>query len=117
LQLKVPIELESSVQLLASEFRLKMSGKILTQFQMTNFTAEVDASKLKYFFKINLQRMFLYHLTNTYLPTLTLLILVEMTLFFDENHLQFSIGLCLTIMLVMYTMFQVICSFYLHCID
>jgi hypothetical protein len=51
--------------------------------------------------------MFLYHLTNTYLPTLTLLILVEATLFFDENHLQFSIGLCLTIMLVMYTMFQV----------
>ncbi len=108
MQLKVPIELENSVQLLASEFRLKMSGKILTQFQMTNFTAEVDASKLKYFFKINLQRMFLYHLTNTYLPTLTLLILVEMTLFFDESHLQFSIGLCLTIMLVMYTMFQVI---------
>jgi len=117
LQLKVPIELESSVQLMASEYRIKMSGKLLTQFRMANFSAEVDANKLKYFFKINLQRMFLYHLTNTYLPTLTLLILVEATLFFDENHLQFSIGLCLTIMLVMYTMFQVIYSFYLHCIE
>jgi hypothetical protein len=44
--------------------------------------------------------------TNTYLPTTTLLILVELTLFFKEQHLQFSINLCLTIMLVMYTMFQ-----------
>jgi hypothetical protein len=31
---------------------------------------------------------------------------VEVTLFFKEQQLQFSISSCLTIMLVMYTMFQ-----------
>jgi hypothetical protein len=44
---------------------------------------------------------------STYLPTLTLLILVELTLFFDEQRTQLAIGFSLTIMLVMYTMFQV----------
>ena len=31
---------------------------------------------------------------------------MEVTLFFDENHLQVAIGFALTIMLVIYTMFQ-----------
>ncbi len=100
-QLKVPLDLEKSVELAASKLNINLSGKLLTQFQMFNFSAETDSAKLKYFVRINLRRMFLYHLTNTYLPTLTLLVLVEATLFFDKNHLQFSIGLCLTIMLVM----------------
>ena len=33
-------------------------------------------------------------------------ITVEVTLFFDENNLQVAIGFALTIMLVIYTMFQ-----------
>jgi len=32
--------------------------------------------------------MYLYHVTNTYLPTFTLLIISEITLFFDEKNLQ-----------------------------
>ena len=32
--------------------------------------------------------------------------LVEVTLFYDENQAEFGIGLTLTIMLVMYTMYQ-----------
>jgi hypothetical protein len=48
----------------------------------------------------------MYHITNTYLPTLTLLIIAELTLFFNESHLQVALGFSLTIMLVMYTMYQ-----------
>ena len=36
----------------------------------------------------------------------SLLVLVEVTLFYDETQAEFGIGLTLTIMLVMYTMYQ-----------
>ena len=65
-----------------------------------------DTDDTRFHVQIHLQRLYLYHMTNTYLPTLTLLILVEATLFFKDHLLQYAIGLCLTIMLVMYTMFQ-----------
>ncbi len=55
---------------------------------------------------INLKRIFSYHLTNTYMPTSTLLIIAEITLNFDEEKTELAIGLSLTIMLVMYTMYQ-----------
>jgi hypothetical protein len=55
---------------------------------------------------IKLKRIFSYHLTNTFIPTCTLLIIAEITLFFDEDKTEVAIGLSLTIMLVMYTMYQ-----------
>jgi hypothetical protein len=56
---------------------------------------------------MQLQRNYLYHLTNTYLPSFTLLIVGEITLYCKESQLQLAIGLTLTVLLVMYTMFQV----------
>ena len=55
---------------------------------------------------LKLKRIFYYHLTNTYMPTITLLIIAEITLHFDETKTELAIGLSLTIMLVMYTMYQ-----------
>ena len=40
------------------------------------------------------------------MPTSTLLIIAEITLYFDEEKTELAIGLSLTIMLVMYTMYQ-----------
>ena len=57
--------------------------------------------------ELTFQRIILYHLTNTYLTTLTLLIIVEITLFCKESQLEMAVGLTLTTMLVMYTMYQV----------
>jgi len=57
--------------------------------------------------ELTFQRIILYHLTNTYLTTLTLLVIVEVTLFCQESQLEMAIGLTLTTMLVMYTMYQV----------
>jgi hypothetical protein len=56
--------------------------------------------------KVELQRVPVYHLMSTYIPSLSLIIIVELTLFFDESQLQSALALSLTIMLVMYTMFQ-----------
>jgi hypothetical protein len=40
------------------------------------------------------------------LPTITLLIIAEVTLQFDQSKTELAVGLSLTIMLVMYTMYQ-----------
>ena len=106
MQLQVPDGLENSIYLIAANLTLSLSGKILTQFKVLNYVMYTDNDDTRFHIQIHLQRLYLYHMTNTYLPTLTLLILVEATLFFKDPLLQYAIGLCLTIMLVMYTMFQ-----------
>jgi hypothetical protein len=45
-------------------------------------------------------------MTNTYLPTFTLLIIAEVTLQFGKSKTELAVGLSLTILLVMYTMYQ-----------
>ena len=52
------------------------------------------------------QRKIMYHVANTYLPTLCLLVIVELTLWFEDENLEFAVSLSLTTMLVIYTMFQ-----------
>ena len=56
--------------------------------------------------KISFRRMFLYHLVSTFLPTICLLIVAEITMFIDESHFEATIMVSLTSMLVMYTLFQ-----------
>jgi hypothetical protein len=57
-------------------------------------------------FEILLQRMYFYHLAATYLPTICLLIIAEITLFIDESHFDTTVMVSLTSMLVMYTLYQ-----------
>jgi len=52
------------------------------------------------------RRIYVSHLANTYMPTFGLLTIAIITLQFDETKLEFALGLTLTIMLVMYTMYQ-----------
>ncbi len=56
--------------------------------------------------ELKFQRKIMYHLANTFLPTISLLVLVEITLFFDNSKLDMAVTLSLTIMLVMYTLYQ-----------
>jgi hypothetical protein len=80
--------------------------KSLTQFNVISKTFySMDAnSNVKV--EIAFQRIFSYHLTNTFVPTTSLLIIAEITLYFDETQAELAVGLSLTIMLVMYTMYQ-----------
>ena len=52
------------------------------------------------------RRKIMYHVANTYLPTISLLVIVELTLYFDEEKLEMAVSLSLTTILVIYTMFQ-----------
>jgi hypothetical protein len=52
------------------------------------------------------RRIINYHLANTYLPTMSLLAIAELTLFFGESKQDIGVSLSLTILLVMYTFYQ-----------
>ena len=51
-----------------------------------------------------------YHLSNTYMPTISLLVLVILTLYIDESKLDISVSLSLTVLLVIYTFYQSIAA-------
>jgi hypothetical protein len=52
------------------------------------------------------RRRITYHLANSYLPTMSLLAIAELTLFFGESKQDIGVSLSLTILLVMYTFYQ-----------
>ena len=56
--------------------------------------------------EITMKRMFQYHLAATFLPTILLVIVTEITLFVDEKHFEVTVMIHLTTMLVMYTLYQ-----------
>ncbi len=101
----LPLDLNETVQLIPTQPDYQ-SADILKQFNVINVTIESSDDKSRLKLKIKLQRIFYYHLTNTFMPTFTLLIITEVTLHFDESKTELAIGLSLTIMLVMYTMYQ-----------
>jgi len=82
---------------------------LLTQFDVLNHTFAIGSSKALVA-SIVFQRRVMYHLTNTYLPTISLLVLVELTLFLDESKLDIAVTLSLTVLLVIYTFYQSIAA-------
>lgn len=69
----------------------------------SSFTQESNTTIRVYFHfcrKIN------YHIANTYLPTMSLLAIVQVTLFFGKAKQEMAVTLSLTVLLVMYTFYQ-----------
>ena len=104
-QFKLHLDLKKSIRLEAKQLTINDS---LTQSQFTieesSFVSHNNNSMMLVNF--HFKRIFSYHLTNTYLPTISLLVISQLTLFFDDNQTEMAIGLSLTIMLVMYTLYQ-----------
>jgi hypothetical protein len=103
--MRLPLELKSNLVLIPGRLQYN-SLKALAQFNLRDFTMKPFNNQSEIIVVLNLKRIFSYHLTNTYMPTSTLLIIAEITLYFDEDKTEVAIGLSLTIMLVMYTMYQ-----------
>lgn len=89
-QVSVHYNQRNYITLVPGNLTNQMRSNTLTQFTIMNQTIGVSEDGNHFELKIMLQRMCFYHLTNTYLPTLTLLLIVEITLFFKESHLQVS---------------------------
>jgi hypothetical protein len=78
----------------------------LSQFYVDSHKMEAEKNGSEIIFEVKLKRIYSYHLTNTFLPTSTLLLIAEVTLHFEESKMELAIGLSLTVLLVTYTMYQ-----------
>ena len=87
-QLSVHYNLRNYTTLKPGKLKNYIITEKLTQFIIVNKTIEVSEDGHDFNLKIMLTRIIINHLTNTYLPTLTLLVIVEITLFFEESQLQ-----------------------------
>jgi len=83
-----------------------LGDKDLLQFTVSNFTISGFENDTIIEVEFTLQRMVMFHLVNTYMPTVCIMIIVEITLFIDESHFDSNIMVALTGMLVMYTLYQ-----------
>ena len=78
----------------------------LLQFKVKKYSMTTAENDTRIEVEFELQRMYMYHLVNTYMPTVCLVAIAEITLFIDETHFESNIMVALTGMLVMYTLYQ-----------
>jgi hypothetical protein len=78
----------------------------LMQFDVTSYAFKSSDNDCMVVAEITFRRKLMYHLTNTYLPTTSLLVIVELTLYLDDSKLDVAVTLSLTVLLVMYTLYQ-----------
>ena len=84
---------------------LSASDKDLTMFTITNLTLSKEESTNMVSMALKLKRKVTTELLTTYLPTILLLLISFVTIFFDEHLFGDAIAVNLTIMLVMTTIF------------
>ena len=77
----------------------------LTMFTITNLTLVKQRNSNMVYMALKLKRKVATELLTTYLPTLLLLLITFVTIFFDKDLFGDAIALNLTIMLVMTTIF------------
>ncbi len=90
----VPTQLELTKDILTTQFDILRSSMVSVR---NSSYVYVD---------IYFRRKIMYHMANTFLPTISLLVIVEFTLFFDHSNEGMAVTLSLTVMLVMYTLYQ-----------
>jgi len=96
--------LKDSIYISPNRVEYLGSSKLI-QFEVTNVEMIQGAPHYIYV-EITLRRMISYHVVSTFGPTLTLLMIAEVTLFISETHFEATIMLAITSMLVMYTLYQ-----------
>ena len=84
---------------------LTADDKDLTMFSITNLTLVKNENRNMVSMTIKLKRKVVTELLTTYLPTILLLLITFVTIFFDKDLFADAIAVNLTIMLVMTTIF------------
>ena len=85
--------------------RLTAEDKDLTMFTMTNLTLTKEKNANMVYMAMTLKRKVAMELFTTYVPTILLLLITFVTIFFDKDLFGDAIAVNLTIMLVMTTIF------------
>ena len=76
----------------------------LNQFEVLNFSATSFTTSAS--FKIKLRRLYSYQMISLYIPSASLLFASLLTNYVSGSHYEVNIMVHITIMLVMYTLFQ-----------
>ena len=84
---------------------LKIEHRELTMFTITNLTLAKKEDNNMVYMALKLKRKVATELLTTYFPTLLLLLITFVTIFFDKDLFGDAIAVNLTIMLVMTTIF------------
>ena len=92
------------VHLFVNSLKIKLNSP-LNQFDVTSSSVKI-VNKTMVTVELRFQRKIIYHLSNTYLPTISLLVIVKMAIFFDESKQEVAVSLTLTVLLVIYTFYQ-----------
>ena len=85
--------------------QLKPDDQDLTMFTITNLTLRKMENGNMVYMALKLKRKIAMELLTTYLPTILLLLITFVTIFFDKDLFGDAIAVNLTIMLVMTTIF------------
>ena len=85
--------------------QLKSEDLDLTMFTITNLTLAEEENTNMVYMALKLKRKIVTELLTTYLPTILLLLITFITIFFDKDLFADAISVNLTIMLVMTTIF------------
>ena len=85
----------------------------LTQYDVHQYLEyeNYTSTQTKIGVEVILCRKLYYHIFNTYIPTLVLIMIAGFTLFIDFSHFEVSIMIALTSMLVTYTLYQSISAY------
>lgn len=105
-QLESPSYFSSVIVLSPLNVTGNLSNLVSAEYKVTSIRSMDENNGSKMVVIVCLQRDYGYHLSTTYSPTLTLVIVVECTLFFKPGQLKAATGFSLTIMLVLYTYIQ-----------
>ncbi len=106
IEMSVPFNLKSHVDIRL--INVDSDGELnVTQYVVNAFEYPAGVSGLKVLSAdIVMTRVYAYHMFTTFLPTLCLILITEVTLFIDRRHFEATIMVALTSMLVMYTLYQ-----------
>ena len=85
--------------------QLTLEDRDLTMFTVTNLTLTKNETVNMVYMTLELKRKVVTELLTTYLPTILLLLITYVTIFFDNDLFGDVIAVNLTIMLVMTTIF------------
>ena len=102
--LQVPRNLQAYVGIQGESFTY--AGRVdLVQFTVSNWNL-IQSNDSFLVATFTLERNVLYHIAATFLPTTSLVIIAESTLFISETHFEANIMVALTAKLVTYTFYQ-----------
>ena len=106
IQLGVPLSVHKSLQIRAAKWNRHSYLTVPDQFNEIGHGLYINHSTSIIHLSFQLERKSSYHMISIIFPTIVLMIMAELALVIDRSHFEATIMVALTIMLVLYTLYQ-----------